>query len=326
MGDNYGLNDNYEYTEYWLDSLDNSGAYATGYPATDWPLFQFGNISIDKLVAIKILDWQIPFSWYVFTTVNQNFTLNETGFASGIVTIPVGNYTAAVLTGIMKAALDAASVTSGSANIWTVTYSAVTQKFTFVSSVTSFSFGFGSAGGTLDINGLPVAPNTGNRNPRLWIGFPAGTTASIGTTLIAPNSDLVSGPNYLYLNSRTIGAGVRGFLPAGAINFGVSGPNIAKIPVNVNPGGIVIGSDPAPLMWFYRDSTQAFSSLDLYLTLGNLGSNTATYPLPLNGIGFSVKIGMLLRIQNDTTDVQPTFQNGRVTQSTGPKKRQKNLF
>ena len=328
MGDNFGLNDNYEYTEYWLDSLDNSGSYSGNASATDWPLFQFGNISLDNLVAIKVLEWQIPFSYYIFTTVNQNFILNETGYTTQTVTIPVGNYTAVQLATVLATALTTASALSGSGNTWTVTYSPNTQKFTFTSSTTQFSFTFGTGYNQVDSNGFSIPPNSGNRNPRLWIGFPPGVTSSVANVIVSPNADLVSGPNYLYINSRTIGSGVHGYLPAGATNLGggVSGPQLAKITVNVNSSGVIVGQDPSPLMWFFRDSHQAFTSCDFYLTLGNLGGGNTTYPLQLNGLSFSIKVGMLLRQMNDSTSHIGNYQNGRVTESFGPKKRTRNLF
>lgn len=36
-GDNFGLNDNYDYFELELDSLDNSGSMSGTAAPTDWP-------------------------------------------------------------------------------------------------------------------------------------------------------------------------------------------------------------------------------------------------------------------------------------------------
>jgi len=61
---NWGLNDNYNYFEYVFDSADTLGPAFASNSKTDWPLFNFGR-TISDLAAIKILEVQIPFSWYV---------------------------------------------------------------------------------------------------------------------------------------------------------------------------------------------------------------------------------------------------------------------
>src|SRR6185437_515210 len=312
MGDNFGLNDNYEYFEFALDSLDATSSYQTGVSALDWPIFEVAAKGpLQDIVAIKILEAQIPFSWYVFNTANQNFVLNETGFTSQTVTIPVGNYTAYMLAPLLATALNQASGSSGSGNTWTVTYSPSIQRFTFTASTTSFSFSFGSPGSP----GIP--PNSGNTNPRLYIGFPAGTTAFTGTTLVSPNVDLVSGPAYLYVNSTKLGSDVDIYLPAGALNLGggKAGPQLAKIPVNVNPGGTILYRDPDPQKWFTYDQLQSLNTFDFFLTLGN-GNRI----LSLNGLSFSLKLGVLRQLKTNIDRVTPTAQNGRVVRREGPKR------
>jgi len=37
MGNNYGLNNDYDYYEFGIDSLDNSGGYDAGYTPLNWP-------------------------------------------------------------------------------------------------------------------------------------------------------------------------------------------------------------------------------------------------------------------------------------------------
>lgn len=317
----WGLDSEYQYEEYWLDSLNNSGSQGAA-PATDWPVFEFGNVSLNDVVGIKVLEAQIPFSYYVFTTINGSFNMVENGFASTVVTIPPGNYSTVDFEAIMVTALNTASTISGSGNTWTVTYSTSTGKITYKSSTTPFSFNFGSPGNTYSSDGKPIQMNTGNRNPRLWIGFPAGTTYSNGTTLEAPNASLLSGPNYLLLNSTQLGSGIHGYLPKGAIALGggPSGPQMSMIPVNVNENGIIQWQDPSPLMWFIRDTKTALTSLDFYFTLGNLGSTFTQYPLAFNGLSFSLKLGLLLRNKETASSQTSTFQGGRVTERLGLKR------
>jgi len=230
---------------------------------------------------------------YVFNQANTSYnglgadpgsqwTLVETGGVdSGVSFYPViaiGNYSGG---GALATALQTAlnSVSTG----YTVTFSDQTQKFTFSTSrsgVSSFSFTFG----------LPT--NSGNKNPRLYIGFPGGITTSTGLTLVSPNSVLISGPNYLYVNSSTIGQLTDLYLPQGATNLGGgnAGPQMAKIPVNVVSGNVIFWQDPDPQKWFDVENLPLLNRVDFYLTLGN---TTTQIPLQLNGLSFSIKLGVL---------------------------------
>lgn len=86
-GNNYGLNNDYHYNEYEFDSLDASASGSASVSPQDWPVFLLGGKNpVTNIAAIKILEVQIPFSYYVFvpenTTQNANstqWTLNETG-------------------------------------------------------------------------------------------------------------------------------------------------------------------------------------------------------------------------------------------------------
>ena len=291
MGTNFGLNDNLKYYEYELDSLDNSGAFIAGAAATDWPTFLLGGKTpLSNIAAIKIIEVQIPFSWYVFNSRNSSFLLYEENqlVTSSTVSLPIGNFTTAQVAANLAAALTSASL---NARTYTVTYSSTTLKFTITSNATlNFSFEFG----------LPT--NSGNVNPRLYIGFPGGITTSVSLTvptMVAPNVALVSGPNYLYVNSQTLGQLTNIYLPKGAFNLsgGNAGPQIAKIPVNVQSGGIIYWQEPDPEKWFDLENLNQLSMVDFYLTLGN---TTTQIPLQLNGLGFSLKLGVLLNSESAT--------------------------
>lgn len=127
---------------------------------------------------------------------------------------------------------------------YTVTYNESLMKLVFIcakAGVTSYSFTFGAP------------TNSGNTNPRLYIGFPGGTTESTGLILRSPNVILVSGPNYLYVNSTKFGQLTNLYLPQGAFNLGGgnAGPQMAKIPVNVTSGNIIYWQDPDPQKWYF---------------------------------------------------------------------------
>lgn len=294
-GNNFGLNDSLRYYEFELDSLDASGANVSGAASTDWPVFLLGGKQpLTNIAAIKILEVQIPNTWYVFcpenTRPNANgtqWTLNETGGVSNVFPlITTGNYfTGASFAGELQSALNAVS------SNYVVTFSALTGKFTFTTTkpgVTAFSFTFGAP------------TNSGNTNPRLYMGFPGGITTSSGLTIVSPNVQLISGPNYLYVNSARLGNLTNLYLPQGAFNLGGgnAGPQMAKIPVNANSGDIIYWQDPDPQKWFDLENLSLLNQIDFYLTLGN---TTTQLPLRLNGLSFSLKLAILTNefVHND---------------------------
>lgn len=286
-GNNYGLNDSLRYYEFELDSLDASGSNAAGIDATDWPVFLLGGKQpLSNIAAIKIIEAQIPFSWYVFNTQNTSpnangtqWTLNETGGVTNVYpSIAIGNYAGgSTLASALQTALNAVS------SNYTVSYSSQTQKLTFSTTkvgVTAFTFTFGAP------------TNSGNFNPRLYMGFPGGVTSSTGLTMVSPNAVLVSGPNYLYVNSSKFGQLTNLYLPQGAFNLGGgnAGPQMAKIPVNVTSGNVIYWQDPDPQKWFDLENLPLLNQIDFYLTLGN---TTTQIPLDLNGLSFSLKFAVL---------------------------------
>ena len=271
--DNFGLNKNYKYYEIQLDSKDSVEATDAGFLSTDWPLFKIVT-PIPNIAAIKILEVQIPFSWYVINQYNNTF-IKTVNSVSSTVTIPVGNYSASSLASMLQTVLAGNFVVTAS----TQTSTPNTGKFSFAASPDNFSFTFGASN------------DSGQNNPRLVLGFPGGTT-STGTTLIAPFAYQVSGPDYLYLNSRTFGTTLTSVLPGGAVNLGSGsiGPQITKIPISVQPGGVLFWQDPVPLMWMNFENLPLLSQFDLYITTGNNDVGVVT---SLNGLGFSVKLGLL---------------------------------
>ena len=284
MTTNYGLNDHLIYYEIFLDSYDCIAAADSSYLKTDWPMFQL-TTPIPNLAAIKILEVQIPFSFYIFNSSNNTFLLTDTYVTNAVVTIPVGNYNSTTLAAQLAASLMSASP----AVTYTVTFSGSssqpnTGKFTIsnnTGSTSVFSLIFGTTG------------DLGLTNPRLFLGFPAGTTTS-GTNQVlnAPYAANIAGPNYLYLNSRTFGTTISTVLPGGAVSLGAGsiGPQIAKIPINVQPGGVIYWMDVDPQKWFSLENLPLLTQFDMYITIGNNATPTVT---SLNGLNFSVKMGLL---------------------------------
>lgn len=276
----FGLSDQYEYFELFLDSLDADSADGTAL-STDFPLFQLGS-PIPSVAAIKILEVQIPFSYYVFNERNNTFLLTDDVVANALVTIPVGNYNSGVMTTRLKAQLELASPN----RVYTVVFSNSnpnTGKFTITNNavgLATFSLIFGSD------------TDVGATNPRNALGFGAGANVSTLQTLVAPYAAILSGPNYLYVNCRALGPSINTQLPLGAVSLGGGsvGPQICKVPVTVQPGGVIFWTDPNPDMWFSLGNLALLSQLDLYITVGN----TAQPPITeFNGGSISVKVGVL---------------------------------
>jgi hypothetical protein len=286
---NFGLNENFRYYEIYLDSLDATSKYDVSQTSLDWPLFQLAT-PIPGLAAMKILEVQIPFSFYIINSSNNTFLLTESnGVTNATVTIPPGNYSSDTLTSQFETSLNAASTFTYTVTFAGFTSTPNTGKFLISSNqggTETFSLIFGNA------------DDTGTTNPRLYLGFPAGTTTSnTSQALLAPNAALISGPNYLYLNSRSLGPLISALLPQGAVNLGKgsSGPQLAKIPINVQPGGVIYWCDPNPLMWFSLENLGLLNQLDFYITIGN---NATPIVTQLNGLSFSIKMGLL---QNNQT-------------------------
>lgn len=303
MGDNFGLNDSLRYFEYQLDSLDNSGACVGGVSPLNWPVFLLGGKRpLENIAAIKILEVQIPFSYYVINSGNNTFLLFEEDqtSTSSTVTIPVGNYTPNQICSALGSALSAATL---SGHTYTVTYNDQTLKLTITATnVSRFRLSFGAS------------TNSGNINPRLYIGFPGGFTVSSGGTpnrMVSPNAVMLSGPNYIYVNSQKMGSLFNVYLPQGAFNLGGgnAGPQITKVPISSNSGGVIFWQDPDPQKWFDMGNLDQLNSIDFYLTLGN---TTTQIPLDLNGLSFSIKLGVLLGSRDRSSSASSLAGNDRV--------------
>jgi len=305
----YGIDDEYLYSEYFLDSYDNSGKANVDYPATDWPRFELGGkIPLKGVVAIKFISAEIPFSYYIFKDSNNTFSLSENGGANTTVTIPVGNYTSSQIISTLSTLLTAAT---GTGATYVVTISNQTNKLTFTGSggtMTTFTLTFGSVGGT------------GNTSPRLYLGFEGGPITSTAKVINAPNAVNLSGANYLYLNSLAIGSLLDCNLAFGSVNLGGGNGSIqvARIPVNDSPGATIYYNDPIPDFWFDVGVIENLQSFDLYLSLGNQGSTATIVPLALNGLNFSVKVGILRRKTTDDKTQGGGFDQGRVAKRSRP--------
>jgi len=299
-----------KYLEFQLDSADSGQSYIGNVKKTDWPLFILGGKKpLENIAGFKIIEAQIPFSWYVVNRTNKTFVLTEDAQAPVTVTLVEGNYNAADFGVMLELALRAASLRG---DTYDVVYDAAPMKFKIYNDANAdhpFSLTFGGGG------------DSGNANPRIVMGFNAGSIQSQtyevggpapnGNVLAAPNVCQVTGPNYVYVNSTSIGTLTDMYLPKGAVNLdkGNSGPQVTKIPVTVQPGGVIYWSDPDPEKYFDLENLANLSQIDFYLTLGNTSAMT---PLELNGLSFSLKIGLLVKEGTVSETAASSWQNDRV--------------
>lgn len=271
---NMNTSDYLDYYEYIFDSADAASAFRTGYTSKNWPLFHFEN-PLQDVVAVKIVEVNIPMTFYTVNSTNNTFVVNDlTVPNSWTVTVPPGNYDSGTLTTALHTALHADTTLA-----WTVTFDVSTLKFTFTPAPAhNITFEFGTA------------PNTGETNMRLIMGFNAGTSAS-GTVLTSPNVPQITGPDYFYVNSDSFGTYLNLYLPqTGSRAHGGEGSEMAHVPNTATYSELLAWKDPTPQYFFTTSGCNALQTIDMYIT-GGVFEN----PLDFNGLSFSVKLGILQR-------------------------------
>lgn len=303
MGGDFGLSESYEYAEYSFDSSQATVPAVSTAAIRDWPQFIFGRVLKD-IAAIKVLEVEIPFAWYVFNSTNNVFFLVENGTAVTVgvpVTIPAGNYNATTLSAALAAALTAASP---GLFTYTVTYNSGTGKFTFSNNDPGVSALFWFS------NSVSIM----NHDLRDFLGFPQNDLIFSSTgpnpTLSSSGPASVTGPNYLFVESNTLGPVVQLYLPVGNGSNGNLGPELAKVPINTQPGGVIFWQDPCPEQWFDVGAVNNLDRIDIYLKLGS--SFNGQSPLQLNGQSFSIKLGVLSHRRTTDQFVGGGSNNARV--------------
>lgn len=298
-----GLDQKLRYYEFQLDSVASDYGMSQTVSRLNWPIFKVGGKKpLENIAGIKILEVQIPFSWYIVNSTNNTFVLVETTGGNTNVVIPVGNYSSGTLTTALQTALRSASANSV---LYVVSFSSTTGKFSVVNGVGTssvFSFVFQSS---------VIGDNS--TSPIEFLGFNSGTVSSVfgggNNTLNAPNVANITGPNYLYVNSTKLGNLTDMYLPQTSDNMtnGNSGPEMAKVPIGVQPGGTIVWIDPSPTMFFDLENLSSLTEIDFYLSLGN-----GDQIVDLNGLSFSLKVGLLVNEFNQSYVSSGSLANGRV--------------
>lgn len=273
-----GIDSNLTYVELAVDSFDATAAGGsfwknTSSPANElvfsWPKFYWTEKS-PNIVGMKIVSAEIPNVWDAISLGN-NTLIYTIGGVPNTITIPVGTYTGAQIATSLQTSISA--ITAG----MTVTFNSTTLQFTFTQTISAVAWSLS----------FPT------KNTLYYIlGFVAGSTNSavgVGSTVVSTVVANITGPYYVYLNSRTLGPLINFNLADGNASAS-GGPQIARIPVNVNKNSVIFYTDPNPDFFFDYFSTNSFENFDLYLSLGSDQEQT---PLDMKGAPWSVKIGLL---------------------------------
>ena len=341
-----GLDPTLQYLELEIDSLDYTQGYEFGVSPLDWPEFQIGGKQpLVNIGAMKIIEAQIPFTWYTVTLANNTFTVWELGLGSGVdggfvyypttLSIPPGNYDTTSFGTAMSLALTGSFFSTYVPGTSFTPPGGLAKTLPF--KLISYTFVYNPSTGKYQIN--VVGGNASSRQGyfNFYFTFPASTIQTQSLAYIIggpvdgtptansflspgassvvvvppyytfgfmPNIANLTGPNYLYLNSRKLGAVCNIYLPKGQAfqHAGNAGPQLAKIPVNVNPGGVIYWSDPDISKYFDLSALNSLTQVDFYFTLGNDQST----PVLFNGQSFSLKLALLLNNTSKTDPSDPT--------------------
>jgi hypothetical protein len=183
-----------------------------------------------NVAAMKVIQAEIPFVYDVINSLNNTFIYTTAGVPYNIV-IPNGTYTGAQLAATLQTLFQV--ITPG----FLVTFSTQWLKFTFTHPP--------AAAWNIQFSSL----NTPYNELGFLFSTPGSTVtygnSGVNSTVTSATIAQVTGPYYLYINSRKIGSLVNFNLPDGAP--GAVGPQICRIPVNVQFGSVIFYDDPCNL-------------------------------------------------------------------------------
>lgn len=279
-----------QFAEINIDSSDADTTGKVGFATTDWPVY-FKRDIFQTIVALKVLEITLPFSYYVVNSLTNVIPLRWNNIES-FVTIPPGNYTPNEMVATVNPLLVTAIAAAGGGGTLVLSYSIISNKFTFT---------FGSAPAnsriTFNVNAGPVADVAFPQNtPAYMLGFyindnPFGTTfQNLAATTTAAATSNLSGPDYLVLRSNLAGhlgnnyTSTSVFTPA-------QGVSLATVPINVNRNEVV--------QWwnntkeYFSIFPESISRMEFYFT-----TNDSLTPIEFNGRSFRIKLGVMFANSN----------------------------
>jgi hypothetical protein len=141
----------------------------------------------------------------------------------------------------------------------------------------------------------------------------AVVTGVLTYTWVLPYVAQITGPNNLYINSVTIGNICKAYIPESQLSVGETNPQLAMVPVNVNPGGVIWWQDPVPNEVFDTKNLYSLSRVDFYLTAG-----TNRNPIKLNGLGFQLKLIVYVKNNESGTSMSGSLGQNRAVLQVQP--------
>lgn len=256
--------------------------------------------TIDRVTRIYVESAQVPYTFYSTRDGQNTLVVLDNAATQYNITIPPGNYNSNTMAVTLKQLLDATIM--GGHEPWTVTFNSATFKFTIQA----------SGGNNFQIlvpyvqdpnipldpsNPAPIQnpiPDPTNIGP--YLGF--NVDSATANTNTGDGSIDLSGPKYLVLKSAIIGEN-RGYTTAiadklvpddlGSNVLSAADQIIHTIPVNTNPGGMIIDITPEPRYNILGFKTSFKDGMDFILEddKGNI--------LDLNGNNWAVQLVFELR-------------------------------
>jgi|GEM_PF-1967116 hypothetical protein len=317
-----------DYIEFDLDSAVSTQSSIPEYSSLDAPSFTMGR-QIQNVVGFKIIETTIPTSYYTVT----NDLSKQTGYPKNRINIDIDAGTGSnsysfdmdvkAYTGTLFASDFQAKLNSIFGTISTIGFTILPTPITIPCTCT-----YSTDTGKFTINMIPtptyltltvtirfdttIAQMIGYQLPNDFtetvLISQTGTTFSFVSSYVA----LVSGPNYLHINSKFFSNIVKNYLPQGPLGtVGQTNEAICQVPVLTNFGGISCWQTAQPDSFNTQNLFQ-LEKFDLYLTLG-----TSKIPLKLNGLSWQCKIRVFIETNTVSRSMAGNVDQSRVVRMIG---------
>jgi hypothetical protein len=287
-----------EYFELVLDSYYCDTSFGPNYDSKNFPVFYL-NRKLDDIVAMKILEVNIPNSYY-----NVNTGLTPSGQISGEPQIFVEEFNELhVLTTSEYVLLDPGYYNENTITVnfdqvfsnsslphtYTLTWNQNTRKFIISSSIANNGHYFKMTFYYLDLLGFTTE-----------VIYESIYKSNVSdATLTAPEISNFY-PLYYYVNSNALGSLFNIVLPA---TNNESYKVISKIAaLNTVVGQATHWQEPCPDKWFPLNEVNLNGRLDFFIST----NNDIFQPIRFNGRGFSIKIGILKNLKKRNNSIHPT--------------------
>ena len=222
---------------------------------------------IGRVSRVYVESAQIPFTYYTTNSSNNQLDFGIGGVRYSAVVI-TGNYTSGTVLAAVKTALDGLAIPGA---VWTVGFNQARLKVDIAAGLPNFE--------------IFILPNS------MWPSLGFNVDAGPAPMLASDGVLDLSGPRYLVIKSRTIGETRSYPIAVAAVYSAVveSAAIIHTIPVNTNPGGIILDlpSETRYNILGYKVAFQNNIDFRLEDDRGNL--------LDLNGNNWSVQFTFELR-------------------------------